>query len=156
MEDTVPEFSFENATFTRTEDSKVTMEMSAARLEQYKGGNSTYAQDVEFTLYDDGKVTTQGSCGFLGADSSAEIYNLHDDIYLDSPEKEVKVHARNLKWDGKTEQLTSGRSDSVTVETDTVKVIGSGFSASGVSSSFSFSGIVSGDITQEDKQEEGE
>lgn len=154
VEDVVPEFSFEDAKYTRVEDGKVSFYLEAGKLEQYKNSSATYAQDVDFTVYEDGEITVSGECGYLSADTKTEIYSLHDDIYIDSVEKDLKVKAKNLKWDGKTEQLVSGRTDNVTVETSEVKVVGSGFSASGVSNSYEFTAMVSGNI--ETKEEDNE
>ena len=58
-----------------------------------------------------------------------------------------------LKWNGNTEQLTGGRKDTARIEKDGAIIYGSGFSASGVSKSFSFSGSVSGEIETKDNQE---
>ena len=154
VEDVVPEFSFEDAKYTRVEDGKISFYLEAGKLEQYKNSSATYAKDVDFTVYEDGELSVTGKCGYLSADTKTEIYNLHDDIYIDSVEKDLKVKGKNLKWNGKTEQLVSGRTDNVTVETSEVKVMGSGFSASGVSNSYEFSAMVSGDIETKDEENE--
>ena len=54
-----------------------------------------------------------------------------------------------LKWNANNEQLTSGRGDIVRVEKDDTVIRGSGFSASGISKTFSFRGNVTGDIETE-------
>ena len=61
-----------------------------------------------------------------------------------------------LKWNGKTEQLTGGRKDTVRVEKDGTVLYGTGFSASGVSKTFSFAGTVSGEIETKDKDKEND
>ena len=78
----VPEFVFENTTMTRYEDNDVTFQMNAGILEQYKNSNQTYAKKVSFNAYEDGEISTQGSCGLLFADSDSEIYKLYDEIQL--------------------------------------------------------------------------
>ena len=69
-------------------------------------------------------------------------------------EEEMRFYANILRWNEKTEQLTSGRSDMVKIEKDDTSIRGSGFSADGVSKQFSFSGNVTGNIeTSEDSGE---
>ena len=57
-----------------------------------------------------------------------------------------------LKWNGKTEQMTGGRKDTAKLEKDGTVIYGTGFSASGISKSFTFAGSVSGEIEAKDKQ----
>ena len=57
-----------------------------------------------------------------------------------------------LRWNGKTEQLTGGRRDTVRIEKDGTIIYGTGFSASGVSKKFGFAGTVSGEIEAKDKE----
>jgi hypothetical protein len=92
---------------------------------------------------------TEGSCNFIGANTDSELYSLYGDIKLFSKEQNVNFFADELKWNGKTEQLVGGKSDTVRIEKDNTVIIGSGFAASGVSGNFSFSGSVSGDIETE-------
>ena len=74
-------------------------------------------------------------------------------IQVSSKEDNVKFYSDSLKWNAKTEQLTSGKSNTVKIEKDDATIYGSGFSASGVSKSFSFSGSVSGEIITKDNSE---
>jgi len=53
VESRVPELVFQDLLMTRYEDNKVTLEMSAEILEQYKKSDESFAQGVEFTAYDD-------------------------------------------------------------------------------------------------------
>lgn len=151
VDDKVPEFLFKDASMTRYQDNKVLVELNAEQLEQYRNTSENYGKKVSFTSYNekDGKVDTKGSCDYIYADSDREIYELYDNIELVNYSDEMKVSANVLKWDGKTEQLTGGRGDSVVVEKEDTKLKGTGFSASGVSKSFSFRGNVSGSIETE-------
>ena len=145
----VPEFVFENTTMTRYEDNAVTFEMNAELLEQYKNSNQTYAKKVSFNAYEDGEISTQGSCGLLFADSDSEIYKLYDEIQLFNYSESTNFFANVLKWNAKTEQLTSGRGDMVRIEKDDAVIRGTGFSASGIGKTFSFKGTVTGEIETE-------
>lgn len=147
VEDSTPEFVFQDTTITRYEDKKITVEISAGTLEQYKDSSETFAKDVEFTAYDDdGEVRTDGTCGYLFTDTDKEIYELYDNIELYNHDDETKFFADVLKWNAKNEQLTSGRGNNVRIETEDTVMHGSGFSASGISKTFVFTGSVTGDI----------
>ena len=155
VESEVPEFVFSNADFSRWEKNKRTLSMRARTLEQYKGGG-TYADSVSFTAYDDdGSAETEGSCGLVAFDAKQKIYSLYDGIELTSRSKNVTITADELRWDGNTEQLTSRRTDTITMKKNGTIVRGSGFSASGVSNRFVFTGAVSGTVEIDEDAEEG-
>jgi len=155
VESRVPEFVFEGTTMTRYEDRKVTLQMHAEVLEQYKGSSETYAKNISFSAYDDGELSTEGSCGLLYSDTDKDLYELYDDIEIFNHKDKINFFANVLKWNAKNEQLTSGRGDIVKIEKDDTVIRGSGFSASGISKSFSFRGNVTGDIeTSDDENEE--
>lgn len=155
-EDKVPEFVFEDTKLVRFEKKKPTVEVSAEKLEQYKNSEETYGQNVDFISYDDhGKIETQGHCGILFADTGKKIYELYDDINLYNTSEKMRFYASALKWNGRTEQLTSGRGDMVKIEKDDTIMRGSGFTASGISKTFSFRGNITGTIeTSENSSEE--
>lgn len=147
VEDKTPEFVFSGVEMTRYEDKKKKVELKADAIEQYKGSSSSYVKDVDFSSYDsDNKIATEGSCGYLLLDTDNEVYELYDDIKLFSKTKEATVFAKSLRWNGKSEQLVSGRGENVRIEKDDIIIYGSGFSASGASGEFSFTGMVSGNI----------
>ena len=156
-EDKVPEFVFEETKLVRYEDNKPTLEVTAGTLEQYKNTNETYGKDISFISYDDeGSAETEGSCGIIYADTNKKVYELYDNINLYNAPEKMRFEASALKWNGRTEQLTSGRSDMVKIEKDDTIMRGSGFSASGISKTFSFRGNITGTIEtsdDEDKQE---
>lgn len=147
VEDKTPQFVFSDVKMTRYEDQKRKVNLNAEMIEQYKDSSTSYIKDVNFTSYDDkNEIATEGKCGYLMLDSDREIYELYEGIKLFSKTKEATVFAESLRWNGKNEQLVSGRGGNVRVEKDDIVIFGSGFSASGVSGEFSFTGMVSGDI----------
>ena len=147
VEERVPEFVFQDTTMVRSEDNKITFEMKAGVLEQYKKSSETFAKDVAFTAYDDeGAVSTEGECGLLFSDTDKKIHELYDDIKLYNRSEETNFFADILRWNERNEQLTSGRGDMVRVEKNGTVMRGTGFSASGISKTFSFRGNVSGEI----------
>ena len=150
-----PEFIFYDTTIMRYEDSKKTAEIHAEQLEEYKDSNEIYAKNVSFKLYNtSNNVDTEGFCGLLNADSSKELYELYDGIKLFNKKNNTNFRADVLRWNGKTEQLTGGRTDMVRLEKDGTVIVGSGFSASGISGKFNFTGSVSGDIETDTKKQD--
>ena len=146
-ESSVPEFTFNNATFNRYENDKLTMELKALKLEQYKDDGATYGQNVNFTTWNKNQEKeTEGSCGLLNANTKDDIYTLFNDIIIKSYEQNMEIYAQNLKFNAKTEQLTSGASDKIQIKRDDINIEGRGFSASGVSRSFAFTESVNGTI----------
>lgn len=152
VRDIVPEFAFTDSVMTRYEDDKKKMELKVGNLEQYKDGYSVFAKDVDFSFYEDGEVSMDGNCGYLSANTNTEVYEMFDSIKLKNHKEEMSVSGKSFHWNGKTEQLTSGRNDTVTIEKDGMTVYGSGFSASGASSAFSFTSVVTGNIETNDKE----
>ena len=145
-ENSSPEFVFSDVNFDRYEDNKKTLSLSAERLEQYKDGKSIFAKKPAFKTYDNnGELATEGTCELLSADTDEEKYVLYDNIEINNISDDIIVSAANLKWNGKTEQLTSGRTDNVSIKRGKTVMSGSGFSASGVSKQFSFTGVVTGE-----------
>lgn len=155
-ESNLPEFIFEDSVFTRYEDNVKTINLNADRLEQYKIGNSMYAENVEFNLFSKtGELETSGKCGLLGSNSKEEKYVLFDNIQINNKKDKIDISAESLNWNGKTEQLTSGLNDVVSIKKDKTEIRGSGFSASGINKQFVFTGYVSGNIeTDEEKSDE--
>ncbi len=146
VESRVPEFVFEGTTMTRYEDKNVTLQINAEVLEQYKGSSESYAKNVSFSSYDDGEMSTEGSCKLLYSDTDKDLYELYDEIKLFNYKEKINFYADVLRWNAKNEQLTSGRGEMVKIEKDDTVIRGSGFSASGISKTFSFRGNVTGDI----------
>ena len=156
VEETVPEFIFEGTSISSFEDNKITYNISAKKLEQYKNSSETYAKDVSFIAYDDDEISTEGNCGILFADTSAEIYELFENISLTSHTDDVKFSAEMLKWNAKTEQLVSSKNGFVQVQTEDSKIRGTGFSSSGISKNFSFEGNVVGTIETSENSDSSE
>ena len=131
--------------------------MDSSKLEQYHSGSIMYGKDVEFITFDKtGKTETTGKCGLLSIDNDLDEYTLYDNIEIENINENIKISADSLRWNGKSEQLTSGRNDMVKIEQNDTVMYGSGFSASGVSKRYAFTGVVSGEIKQNKVQEEVE
>lgn len=157
VEDIVPEFRFSDAYFSRYEDNAVTMEIEAQKIEQYKSDGASYARKARFKTFDgEGVLATEGSCNLLAANTQDEIYLMFDDISVVLHTQDMKIFADALRYDGKSEQITSGRDDEVSIEKKDTVITGRGFSSSGVSKTFSFLSQVTGDIiTDEDEESAG-
>ncbi len=152
-----PEFVFYDTKLTRYENNSKKAEINTGYLEQYKNSDATYAKDVKFTTLDkEGKLETEGNCGLMYFDSKNELYELYDGIKLFNVKQNTRFSADILRWNGKTEQLTSGRTDMVRIEKDDTVIIGSGFSASGISGRYNFTGMVNGNIVTKSEKEKAE
>ena len=154
-EESVPEFSFTGAVFNRYKDNKISIQLEADKLEQYKADGSSYAQSAQFKTYkEDGTLDTDGYCSLLASNTNDEKYSLFDGISINVYSQDLKITAQSLHFNGKTEQLTSGRNEQVTIARKGTTVSGTGFSASGVSRKFSFERQVSGSVV--DKEDDGD
>ena len=118
-EDVVPEFTFTQVDLNRYESNKLTVKFTAEKLEQYKNSSESFAKNIEFSSYNKkNELTTEGSCNLLAANTDTEIYTLFDNIQVSSKEDNVKFYSDSLKWNAKTEQLTSGKSNTVKIQKD--------------------------------------
>lgn len=151
VENDIPEITFSNAKMQRVENNKVSMELNAGKLEQYKNSDVSFARKIEFkTWNDNGETETTGKCDLISINSRSKKYALFGNIFVDLASEKMKLNAKNLMWFGDREQLVSGKNDVVSIVRDDIKIDGTGFSASGVSRSFSFSGSIEGEIETED------
>ena len=146
-EDSIPEFCFKKANYTKYESNKKNISLRAEQLEQYKSDNAVFAKNAEFKTYDaEENEETGGSCQLIAANTKKEIYTLYGDILLSLPKQEMQIEADTLNFNKKTEQITSGKSSEVRLTKKDISISGYGFSASGVSKAFSFIDTVSGII----------
>lgn len=147
VSDVVPEFVFEDTKIIKYEDKKIRTEITAKKLEEYKGSNEAYATEINFSVYDsNAEVTTEGQCGYLYADTDKKLYQLYDEIQIKDVSENTEFYADAIKWNGKTEQLISRKTDKVKIKKDDTVMEGVGFSASGISKTFRFLGTVDGEI----------
>lgn len=151
-EESNPEFVFKNAKFHRFEDKKIVMQLAAERLEQYKTNNAMFGQNITFTTWNkNDDIENSGKCALLDINNKDKVYYLFKEIIVRNIDQNVQIRAENLKWDSNSEQLTSGINDIVTVKRDDLEIKGKGFSASGISKSFSFNQTVQGVINTKEK-----
>ncbi len=149
----VPEFIFTNASFSKYENGKRTTLLTASTIEQYKDNGSTFAGDAAFkTFSKDEELETEGKCSLIFADTEKEKYTLFGNIDVNMLEQKTRILAENLKFDKKSEQITSSVNGSVSVIKDDLSISGKGFSASMISKSFYFSDSVSGKFISEENQ----
>ncbi|WP_407427972.1 LPS export ABC transporter periplasmic protein LptC [Treponema sp.] len=154
-EDSIPEFTFKNANYTKYESNKKNIFLSAEILEQYKSDNAVFVKNAEFqTFSSDGTQETGGECQLIAANTNDEIYTLYGDIKLNLPKQKMSIDAQALNFNKKTEQITSSKDSEVKLTKDNITISGLGFSASGVSKSFSFSNEVSGIINTNEAENE--
>ena len=150
-----PEFTFYSTTLVRYENARQTVKMSADQIEKYRSSTSTYAKNASFSTWDDfGKKENEGKCSLLKADTDEKQYTLLDGIKLKSLSQGFEIEATSLFYDGKNEEMISGKNELVVLTRDNLQMEGRGFSASGVDKSFSFIGKVDGSITTNEEENE--
>lgn len=150
-ESAVPEFTFENAVFNRFSENKISLVLKADLLEQYKSDGSFYAKAAVFETYDkEETIETNGHCGFLSAQTSDDTYAMFENVFIDLPSQELTLTAQSLFFNAKTEQLVCAADEEVSVSKKNTAISGTGFSASGVSKTFSFAQAVRGTIQEEE------
>lgn len=152
--DISPELQFTKVDYKKYENKKLETQIKADILERYRSDDSAYAKNVEFYSWNaKSELLTKGSCALLAIDSNNEIYTLFNNIFLHNIDQNFQLKGTNLKWNGKTEQLTSGINDTIYIIKDDIEIEGTGFSASGISKSFSFENSVSGTITSSENND---
>ena len=153
-ESTIPEFSFKNAKYTKYEAGKKNVELSAEWLEQYKSDNAVFAQNAEFeTFSKNGEEETKGTTRLVAADHNADVDTRYGERNSNFKNQDMHISAESLRFVKKTEQITSGVGSKVNLQKKGMSLSGYGFSASGVSNSFSFSSNVEGLIqTEQDEK----
>ncbi len=153
-EETVPEFSFLNSNYNKYEENKLSIEMKAKKMEQYKANGDTYAENVVFKTYnDDGSVDTEGSCNLLSSNTKTKKYSLFDNIEINIYDQEMILFATSLYFNGTTEQLTSSQTENVLIKKKDTEIEGIGFSASGVSKKYAYASNIKGKIISEEADE---
>ncbi len=169
-----PEFTFENLALTKIEKGKKKAEIQADVLEQYHKLDASFGKNVTFKLFnDENLIEVEGSTDLLSVDNKTEIYTMFDYASVTSYDQNINIQAKNLKWNNKTEQLTSSAEDIVTIsnlteepksgyvksnsENKTQMVLqGKGFSASGVTWQYAFRNATTGKFITEEKGSTGE
>ena len=152
----VPELVFSQARYVNYQEGRVSMVLEAAVLEQYQEDGALYGSQVHFSTYnDEGKLSAEGSCQLISADSSNEQYALLGQVEIKSFEENLILQTQSLSWDGKIQQLVTGLQDTLEITrgatqeeatSTSIELVGSGFSASGVTGNFQFASAVSGKI----------
>lgn len=162
-ESKAPEFIFNDLTITKIENGIQTAEVKGETLEQYRDEEASYAKNITFKLYTNNKlIKLEGNCGFLSVDNKNDIYSLFDQVNITSYEQNMIIQANCLKWNNKSEQLTSSLDDEVIIKNNITSrddskhvkannstnsemtISGKGFAASGVTQTYSFSNTTSG------------
>ena len=159
----VPELVFSNARYVSYQEGKVSMVLDADILEQYQNDGALYGSQVFFTTYNkEGELSAEGRSQMISANNSDELYALLGQVEIQSFEEDLVIKADSLSWDGKAEQLVTGALDTIELKKNSkaeavssqdgeqsssrMELTGTGFSASGSTMDFQFTGAVSGKI----------
>ncbi len=144
----IPEFSFNKTVFTRYEGGKPSVSLKSDKLEQYKSDSASFAKNAVFKTFDtaSNKLTTEGQCNLLSIDTNNKLYILFDNININLIEQNAVITGSILKYNGNSEQVCSDKKSTTTIKRDDVTVSGKGFSASGITKSFTFDSSAEGTI----------
>jgi hypothetical protein len=153
-----PEFVFTNPTYVRIDEGKQNLRINADIIEQYTFEDTLYAKNIDFSIFNKSEEkTAEGKGKLLSANLTTGLYYLFDDITVKSYDRNLIIQCSSLKWNNKSEQLTTNIENikdskvSIVSEDETkISMDGYGFSASGFDNSFIFTGEVSGEITTKD------
>lgn len=173
----IPELVFTEVEYLSYEDGTVRMQMGSSQLEQYRDDNALYGKGVSFSTYNrKGELSATGRSQMISVNTADKQYSLLGDVFIESIQEDMVVRAQALRWDGTDEQLTAGGNDTLELvrgkgaaspqeasssagssqkseRSSRIEMTGIGFSASGVSRSFQFSGEVSGTIYTRKKED---
>ena len=167
-----PEFTFENLSLTKIDKGKKIAEIQAETLEQYHKLDASFGKSVYFKLFNEKNlIEVEGSTDLLSVDNKSQIYTMLNYVSITSYEQNMNIQAKNLKWNNKTEQLTSSQDDVVTISnlqesskpgyvksdsksTNQITMQGKGFSASGVTRQYAFKEATTGKIVTQDKEKD--
>lgn len=153
-EEVNPEFLFSNTVYNSYSNGQLTATITAEKMERYKKSNDVYAKNVEFATYNsENAIENDGSCGYMHANPETEFFEFFDGIHLFSNSFGASFSANVLRWNGKNQQLTGGRTDYVFIEKDNTTLHGSGFSASGISGTYLFRNTAEGSVETNSVQE---
>lgn len=170
----IPELVFSDARFVSYEEGKVSMILEATLLEQYQDDSALYGSQVYFTTYNkEGEVSAEGQSQVISANSSRKKYSLLGNVEIESFEDDVIIKTDSISWDGRSEQLITGSSDTISIKkgksetasenevsektegsSNRIEMEGSGFSASGLTMKFQFTGPVVGTIYTSKEEKE--
>ena len=149
--DSVPEIVFTNVKFHRYEKNLQKFFLSSSKLEEYKSDGAYFASDANFCTWDEeGAIDTSGNCALLGILPKENIYSLLKEVQIENKSQDIKISASAMQWNSKNEQLIFSKDDEVHFSRNGLELTGTGFSASGVSGRFEFSGPVQGSFSTGD------
>lgn len=159
-----PEFIFDNVRMTKIDLGKKDSVIKAVQMEQYRDMDAVFARNVTFIVYnDDEKISIEGTCGLLSADNDNDMYMLSGQVKVTSYEQDLQIESATLKWNNKTEQLSNGKDELVTITTglkhqnpeyadpeketeNSLTMSGYGLAASGVSRTYTVYNKIEGTI----------
>ncbi len=148
-----PELLFQTAIFNRYENNKITVSVSAEKIEQYTS-NTSYAKQAYFDFWNDrNERELTGSCRLLGMQTYKNLFTLYDDIQITDIKNKSEIQASALKWNSEKKSLVSDKSKIVRLSKKSMEIEGTCFSADGETNSFEFTAGVTGTIHLEDKVE---
>ena len=143
-----PDMVFMDVSVDRYENSRLSVQVTAALLELYDRDRVWAAETVGFTSYSIlHEVDAAGSAGILMLDDRTSIYMLGNGTYFYVADDDISVHSEALRWSKPSNQLQGPLEDEVVlVKGDGTTLKGRGFRADTLAQEYVFETMVSGVI----------
>lgn len=145
----VPEMILSDAKFTRVEKLVETSNFEASSLEVFNLDDTIYGKDIHFKSFENNRLTASGDSEFIKIDNRNSTYLLLGKSNIYGIKNGINIYADNLKWNNRTNQLTSDIDSIVTIYKSPDKnndasltITGSGFALSALSLNYVFKGKV--------------
>lgn len=154
-----PEFIFYDTKMIRVEDNKEKIQMQAEQIEFYQNKDDFYLKNATFTVRDDDEnVSAEGSSALIAAQRELDLYYFFDRVYINSTEHQAEIHTDNIRWDNKTEVLSTGKDDTITIaiknDSTILNITGQGFEAQGFDMTYAFANRITGTLVDVDGKDE--
>jgi hypothetical protein len=158
-----PEFQLNGARVTHYENGRLTAQLDAGMVEQYKNNSSIFGSSVSFVIYEEnGTEIGHGKCGLISADTGNEIYLLFDSIEFVNNRDQFALTAEAIKWSSKEGLLSSERNGIVSIVQNrrggngetSFSLSGTEFSVNRNKRTFEFNAPVTGFFESEDYADE--
>lgn len=145
----LPEMILTDAKFTRVEKLAETATLEASSLEIFNTEDTVYGKEANFKSFENKRLVASGTADFIKIDNRNSTYLLLGKTNIYGIKNGINIYADNLKWNNRSNQLTSDINSTVTIfkspdknNDSSLTITGSGFALSALSLNYVFKGKV--------------
>jgi len=146
----IPELVLTDVKASRYKDARLSLLLSADKLEMYDSDQIWAGEKVSFLQYasdGSGTLEAEGQAGILLVDDASDVYSLGENTTFHSIKDNLVFSADDLRWTKQTHRLSSPVDGKVEVEkSDGSKISGTGFFADTLARVYEFSKPVTGTL----------